>query len=189
MGASPGMPVMRLVVLNPVRVVAEASDVQVQKLRVGQLAELTVDSFPGQLLRGTISDLAPEARDKQRLFSVRLTISNPDNLLRGGMFARVRVVTGRNTAAVLVPRETLVERGESRVVYLVEGDKIKVQPVKVGAAEDGRVEIVKGVREGDLLVMGGQSLLGEGEKVKPEKYDAAAAAQERGDVAVPEAAR
>jgi RND family efflux transporter MFP subunit len=189
MGASPGLPVLRLVVLNPVRVVAEASDVQVQQLRVGQMADLTVDSFPGRVLRGTISDIAPQAREKQRLFSVRMNIANPDHLLRGGMFARVRVVTGRNAGAVLVPRETLVERGESRVVYLVKGDSIKVQSVKMGAAEDGRVEIVKGVRAGDLLVMGGQSLLGEGEKVKPQMYDASAAARERGDVVAPQDAR
>jgi RND family efflux transporter MFP subunit len=186
-GASPGMPVIQLVVLDPVRVVAEASDVQVQKLRVGQQAELTVDSFPGQMLRGSISDIAPAARDKQRLFSVRMNIANPGQLLRGGMFARVRIVTGFNNRAVLVPRETLVERGENRVVYLVAGNKIKVQTVKVGAAENGLVEIIKGVRAGDALVMGGQSLLGDGELVKPQPYDAAAAARERGDVTMPAA--
>jgi hypothetical protein len=92
-------------------------------------------------------------------------------------FPRVKIITGFRSSVVLIPRDALVERGERRVVYAVEGEKVKVREVKVGAIEDSRVEIINGVKPGDLLVLGGQSLLADGQMVKPQEAGGAQKAE------------
>lgn len=166
--AAPGMSLIRLVNLDPVRVSCDASDLDVASLRVGQEGQVTVDALGAREFVGRIADIAPQVRSGQRIYTVRLEIPNPGRLLRAGMFARIRITTGLHRDVVLVPRDTLVERGEKRVVYAVEGNKIKVRNVRLGATRDPLAEITSGVEVGDLLVLGGQSLLANGQEVEPQ---------------------
>lgn len=175
-GASPGIALIRVVNLDPVRINCEASELQVDRMRLGQESAVTIDALPGRQFLGTVTDIAPQSQQGKRIYIVRLTVVNPQGVLRAGMFARADVITGVHRHTVLVPRDTLVERGEKRVVYAVEGDRVKVRDVSIGAADESRVEITGGVRAGDALVFGGQSLLGDGELVKPEPRPAAGAA-------------
>jgi RND family efflux transporter MFP subunit len=167
-GASPGLSLIRIVALNPVRVNCEASELQVAHMRVGQQARVVVDALAGREFVGTITDIAPQAKEDQRIYIVRLEVANPQKLLRAGMFARVDVVTGHTARAVLVTRDALVEQGTRRVVYAVVDNRIKIREVTIGATEDSRVQITRGVRGGDMLVVGGQTMLADGELVKPE---------------------
>ena len=169
--ASPGMPLVRIVNLDPLRVSCEASELQVARLRVGQEAQVTVDAFAGREFAGRIVDIAPQERSGQRIYTMRVEMPNPGHLLRAGMFARARIVTGSRQNVVMVPRDTLIERGEKRVVYAVADKVVKVRDVRIGAAQGSKVEITSGVRPGDLLVLGGQSLLADGQQVDPQLQD------------------
>jgi RND family efflux transporter MFP subunit len=174
-GAVPGMSLLRIVNLNPVRVNAEASELQIDRMRVGQQAEVSIDALSGRQFVGTITDIAPQSQQGKRIYIVRVQVPNEQGVLRAGLFARVDIITALHQDAVLVPRDALMERGDTRVVYAVVNNKVQVRKVKLGAAEDSRVEVVKGVRGGDLLVYGGQSLLADGELVKPQLHDGKAA--------------
>jgi RND family efflux transporter MFP subunit len=175
-GASPGMSLIRVVDLNSVRVNCEASELQVAQMRVGQEARVAVDALAGRLFLGTITDIAPQSQEDQRIYIVRVQISNAQKLLRAGMFARVDIITGRRLNAVLIPRDALVEQGAKRLVYVVVQERIKVREVTIGTTEDSRVEVTRGVRAGDVLVLGGQSLLADEELVKPDTRPAGATA-------------
>lgn len=167
--ASPGEALIRIVDLSPVRVNCEASELQVAQMRVGQQAKVTIDALSGRQFVGTITDIAPQARQGQRIYIVRVEVPNRQQLLRAGMFARIDIVTGTHPNAVLVPRDALVEQGEKRVVYAVVDGRIQVRKVSLGASVDSVVEITRGVRSGDVLVVGGQNLLADGELVKPQQ--------------------
>lgn len=167
-GAMPGLPLIRIVNLHPARINCEATELQVARMRVGMEAEISVDALGGRRFRGKITDIAPQSVKDKRIYIVRVEVPNPQGVLKAGMFARVSIVTGIHRGAVLVPREALVERDEERLVYAVQPDnRIQVRRVEIGASTNGLVEIVKGVRPGETLVFGGQSMLAEGERVKP----------------------
>lgn len=180
-GASPGVSLVRIVNLNPVRVTCEASELQVRDMQVGQQGKVLVDALPGRSFVGRITDIAPQTRNGDRIFLVRLQVPNEGALLRAGMFARVQIVTGLHRNTVVVPRDVLLERGEKRVIYTVVGDKVKVRDVEIGAADDGRIEVLRGVRAGDVMVFGGQSLLAEGQKIRPQLRDEATAATQKAE--------
>lgn len=184
-GASAGVSLMRIVDLNPVRVACEASELQVAKLRVGQETQVTVDALGRRRFTGRIADIAPQVRKDQRIYIVRIEVANPDRALRAGMFARISIVTGMHQNTVLVPRDVLIERGESRVVYAVDGNKIDVRDVQIGASDDRYVEITRGVKVGDMLTLGGQSLLAPGQSVEPQEAGAAEARPTAGAPAAP----
>ncbi|NPV48287.1 MAG: efflux RND transporter periplasmic adaptor subunit [Armatimonadetes bacterium] len=166
-GASPGVALMRIVNLDTVRVVAEASDLEVDRIRVGQRAAVRVDALPGEEFMGDVTDIAPQAGKDVRSFNVRIRIANPGHRLRAGMFARVDVLTGVRSQATIIPRDALVERGNERVVYTVVGGRVKVRSVRVGAIDGNRVEVDSGIRPGDTVIVSGQSLLADGQEVKP----------------------
>lgn len=175
-GASPGVPLMRIVNLDTVRVVAEASDLEVDRIRVGQRAAVRVDALPGEEFVGDVTDIAPQSGTNKRSFNVRVRIANPGHRLRAGMFARVEILTGVRPGATIIPRDALVERGTDRVVYTVANGKVKVREVTVGAIDGNRVEVRRGLRSGDTVILSGQSLLADGQEVKPEEEVAGATA-------------
>jgi RND family efflux transporter MFP subunit len=173
-GASPGVPLLRIVNLDTVRVVAEASDLDVDQVRVGQRATVRVDALPKEQFVGEVTDIAPQSGEDERSFSVRLRIANPGHRLRAGMFARVEVVTGARAQATIIPRDALIERGTDRVVYTVVGGKVAVRKVTVGAIDGNRVEMRSGVKAGDTVILAGQSLLADGQEVRAEAGEGAA---------------
>jgi len=170
--ASPAMPVFRLVDIERVYVNAVLSETDVAQVTKGQSVVVTVKGLPGANFSGQIVDVNPSAIPSQRNFIARVLVENRGEVLRPGMSADVRIVIGENSAAVLVPRDCIVEDRQQRLVYAVVGEKIQVRKVTLGAREAGRVEIARGAKEGDVLVAAGQSELGDGQKVKPIQREA-----------------
>lgn len=166
--ALPGTSLIRLVVMDTVRIVAQVSDLQVAHLRVGQVGQVSVDALPGSTFTGRITDIAPQAQEGKRVFAVRFEVPNLGRKLRAGMFARIDVVTAVHEDAVIIARDGLVERGDKRVVYAVENGAVKVHTVEVGAIDGARVEIVRGLKPDAVVVITGQSALADGQKVKPQ---------------------
>ena len=167
--AGTGTNLLRIVSLQPMKVRAQVSELQVANLRVGQSAEVTVDGLPGRKFPGRIARLSPAAIAGQRMYYADLEVTNAQGLIKPGMFCRAAVVLDTVPDAVVVSRDSLVENGEKRLVYAVEDGKIAVRPVRVGAQSGNRVQIVEGVKTGDQLVVSGQSLLAAGQSVAPQE--------------------
>jgi len=165
--AGPAMPVFRLVDITQVYVNAILSESDVARVAKGQSVTVTVKGLAGASFSGRVVDVNPSAIPSQRNFIARVLVENQGEVLRPGMSADVRIVIGENSAAVLAPRDCIVEDRQRRLVYAVVGEKIEVRKVTLGAQEAGRVEIAKGVKDGDMLVIAGQSELADGQKVKP----------------------
>jgi membrane fusion protein (multidrug efflux system) len=101
---------------------------------------------------------------------VRARLNNGDGSLRGGMFARVRAVFEVRNKALVVPEEALVPLGEKQFVFRIvdgpDGGKVAQRvPVKLGLRMPGKAEIVEGVKDGEAIVVAGQSRLTRGDNI------------------------
>jgi len=163
--ALPGQPVMRLVNINPIKLEATVSELDVERIHLGDRAVVSFDGLPDQQFVGVVRDLAPQANKDTRQFVARLEVSNERGLIRPGMFARVQLVLETRSDTILIRRDGLVERGRSRLVYVVTGGSVQVREVTVGAISGNLVEILEGVREGESYVIADQSSLADGQKV------------------------
>jgi RND family efflux transporter MFP subunit len=172
---SPPMPVFRLVDISKVYVQAILGEADVKRVSEGQEAIVTVRGVANAEFRGHVVDINPSAIPNQRNFVARILVENVGEVLRPGMSAEVSLIVGESARAIVVPRDCVVEDRDKRVVYAVVNDAIEIRDVELGAEERGRVEIVSGVEEGDLLVVAGQTDLADGQRVEPVQRQGGAA--------------
>lgn len=103
--ATPGMPLMTIGSLDTVRLTVYISEADIGRVRLGQMADVTVDSFPGRVFRGTVTFIAQSAeftprnvqtRDERAttVFAVRVELPNDDHALKPGMPADVTLLEG-----------------------------------------------------------------------------------------------
>jgi membrane fusion protein (multidrug efflux system) len=132
---------------------------------VGQKVGVEADAFPGRTFAGEIATIATRVDPESRSLGVRALVPNPDRLLKPGLFARVAVDVEVRPNAVAVPEQAIVPRGDRLLVYMVVDGKAVSAAVKVGLREYGRVEIVEGLKPGDVVITAGQQKVQDGTPV------------------------
>jgi membrane fusion protein, multidrug efflux system len=133
------------------------------RLKVGQVVDLTLDGLSGRSFKGRVDAFDSQLDANGRSLLVRASIANNDGVLRPGMFARARLVFSTRDDAVVVPEESLVPQGARQfVVKVVEGPQGPTSErleARLGLRVPGKVEIVEGLKAGDLVVTAGQARL------------------------------
>ena len=162
-----GKACFRVVDFHPLRARLYFPERDLQRVRVGQEAELTLDTHPGRTFRAQVALVNPVVDRNNGTFKVTLDLPNPNEQLRPGAFARVRVQTGTFSDALLLPRRgVLTEDGDS-YVFIARGDSVQKIGVTLGAVEHDTAQILSGLVEGDSVVTVGQGGLKPGSKIKP----------------------
>jgi membrane fusion protein (multidrug efflux system) len=141
----------------------------IARLKPGQDVQVTFDALPGREYLGRIDALDSQLEANGRSVLVRAKLANATGELRAGMYARSRVVFDVREAALVVPEEALVPLGEKQYLYklVAEGDSKLARRIeaRIGQRVPGKVEVLEGLKAGDLVVIAGQARLGRGESV------------------------
>ncbi len=127
-----------------------------KQLKVGLPVEVAADALPDETYVGSIEAINPRVDAGGRSLELRARLANPGQRLKPGMFARVRVIIGSRADALLVPEEAVVPLGDDFFVFRVVNDKAERVLVKLGIRRNAQVELLEGVRPGDLIVVSGQ---------------------------------
>jgi RND family efflux transporter MFP subunit len=165
---SANTPILRVVDIDPILAVINATERDYARLAPGQEAVLTTDAFPEETFQGSIARVAPVFRETTRQARVELLVPNPDGRLRPGMFARASLVLARNSDSTIVPLSALTRRGDSEGVFVLAGterDRARWVPVRTGLRDGDRVEVFGEDLEGDVIVLG-QQLIDDGSLVR-----------------------
>ncbi|HLS57071.1 MAG TPA: efflux RND transporter periplasmic adaptor subunit [Zeimonas sp.] len=126
------------------------------QLRPGQLIEVEFDAYPGRRFEARLEAIDVRVDADGRSLVARGRLPNADGLLRSGMFAKVTLTLSKRDDAVMVPEEAVFPAGEDQFVYRIDDGKATRVRVRTGLRREGRVEIVEGVRAGELVVTAGQ---------------------------------
>lgn len=135
------------------------------RVHLGDGVEVRVEAFPGRTFSGEVTYLSPEVAAETRTVRARITVENPQRLLRPGMFAEISLVdphTEEISASLVVPEDAVVRRGEATLVFVpVAGDgaRFEVRPVELGRSEGGWAEVAAGVEAGEEVVTTGAFFL------------------------------
>lgn len=136
------------------------------QIRTGQAILAEAAAYPGQPFRGSIATIDPVIDPETRAVTVRARMPNGDGRLKPGMLLTVGIES-RPRMSLSVPELAVVGEGENRYVYVVGADKkAKRVPVRIGAASDGRVEILEGIKPGQPVVTEGVVKLSDGMTVR-----------------------
>jgi membrane fusion protein, heavy metal efflux system len=123
-------------------------------------AEVTVPAYPDRSFPGRLDRLHGTLDETTRAATVRIVMDNPGDLLRAGMFARVRLLLSGMEPVVAVPAPAVMEdEGRAFVFTRALPDYFMRRPVETGRAWDGWVEITQGLYGGEVIVNRGAFLL------------------------------
>ncbi len=165
-----GSPIVVLNTLDPVYADYSLPERELTQVSVGQAVLATVAAYPGREFEGRISAIDSGVDVKTRNMQVRATLTNPDQILRPGMFAEVGTLLPPREGVLTLPRTAITFAPYGSSVFLIEEKDGKPQvqrrPVTTGAAQGGRVEVLTGLTNGDRVVAAGQVKLRNGQEIK-----------------------
>lgn len=177
---SSDVPVYTIVDLRQMTLDAPVPASDIPRVKVGQEVAFRVDGFDSRTFKGKVARINPAAEAGSRALMVYIAVANPDNVLRGGMFAKGNLVTEQTAANPLVQLSALV-KGQP-VVYKIVGDKVVEQPVTLGMRneDEGYAEVLSGLEKGSNVIVAKLEGIKPGTKVKlPAAPATAAAATEK----------
>jgi membrane fusion protein, copper/silver efflux system len=144
--------------LSHVWILAQVFGKDAQKFRPGAQAKVTLPDT-GETLQATVSDVLPEVDPATRAMKVRLVASNPGYRLRPDMFVNVEMQVSI-PAGLSVPADALVDTGLAKQVFVqTSPGHFEKREVEIGWRFDDRVQIVKGLKEGEKVVSSGTFLV------------------------------
>jgi Cu(I)/Ag(I) efflux system membrane fusion protein len=159
MYVQPGTEMYTITDLSRVWVEADIYEYELPFVRVGQNAALALSYIPGRKYKGKIAYIYPTVEEKTRTVKARFEFSNPGLELKPGMYADVEIDTGGGSA-LLIPESALIDTGVRQIVFVEEGEGYFVpREVQIGRRSDQMVEIISGLREGDMVVTSGSFLI------------------------------
>jgi len=143
----------RVADLSAVWVEGEVFEQDLANVREGQAVRAELQALPGERRTGRIAYVYPTLNPDTRTVRVRVVLPNHDLRLKPGMYATLRITAGARDAVLTVPRSAVLSTGERSIVF-VRGPTGQLAPreVSVGASNDERVEILRGVRVGETVV-------------------------------------
>jgi len=173
---NPGTILMTIADLSVMEVEVEVDETDVVGVRIGHTAEVRVDAFPEEPIKGTVTEVGSSALEKltaaeeSKDFKVVITLEDPPKNLKPGLSASADIITARKDNVLAVPISSLVlrEKEEENTadesereegVYIVQENKVRFTPVQKGIMGELKIEIISGLEEGQEVVVGPYSAL------------------------------
>jgi RND family efflux transporter MFP subunit len=134
---------------------------QLPFIRLGETATVTVTALPGETFAGELTFIHPHIDPLTRTAMARIVVPNESMRLRPGMYATVAIKADIAEAAVLVPREAVIDTGAEQLAFLAKPmGHFEPRRVKLGVvATGGMVQVLEGLAPGDTVVTSGEFLI------------------------------
>jgi RND family efflux transporter MFP subunit len=170
---SQAMPLVRLSQIDLLRLVLPVPESIVAKIHLGEAVEVRVPSlnrtFPGIVAR--FSDTVSTAT---RTMETEVDVPNPSLTLVPGMYAEANLTLDRRQKALAIPLMAVSTQGDKSSVFVVTAEnKVEERQVKLGIQTANRTEVIAGLRDGDLVVVGSRSQIQPGSQVTPKQIEMA----------------
>jgi RND family efflux transporter MFP subunit len=154
-----------IVNLNNILVNLNISENVVSNVSVGQKVNVLITSI-NKTVTGTVKSIAPKVDSRTKAYPVEITIPNEDGKILAGMVAKLKLSTGKTTNAIVVPTNAVIDDNGINKLFVVENGVAKVRTVTVGAKSADQIQITKGLKEKEQVIVTGNKLVGDGQKVE-----------------------
>jgi RND family efflux transporter MFP subunit len=160
------MPLVRVSDNNLLRLDFPVSVDYVRGIRLGAPAAVTVDSLGNRTFVGKIARFADKIDDSTRTMTVEMEVPNPTLELVPGMYAKVEIKVDQRDRVLAIPVEAVASEGKS-VLVVNSANKVEERSVRFGIETASKYEVVAGLEEGDLVMLGNAAQVTPGQKVEP----------------------
>lgn len=161
------MPLVTLAQESLLRLVIPVPESAVSKMRLGGPVEVSVSTL-GKKFQGQVSRFADQVDTATRTMHTEVDVPNPKGELVPGMYASASLILDDERNALAVPVQALTRSEDSVSVLLIDQqNKLQERSVQIGIEAPDQVEILSGLNEGDLVVVGNRDQLQPGMAVQP----------------------
>lgn len=140
----------------------------VQNIHLGATVAVRVESLGGRTFNGVISRFTDQVDESTRTMMTEIDVTNQNLELVPGMYATVVLQVNRQARALAVPTEAVVSDKNPQVYVVNPDNQLEVRTVKLGLETPDKYEILDGLHEGELVVIGNHSEVHAGQKVQPQ---------------------
>ena len=142
----------------------------ISRIRENHTAIVSSDAYPGVEFKARVFEVSPVLDTTSRTMLAKLKVEPADSRIKAGMYARVKLITDTIEGAVVIPNDAIVYHDGKPYVFTAKSESaessVNMVSVKEGLSVDNKTEIQEGLKEGDVIIVKGQSLLSDGSKVK-----------------------
>jgi Cu(I)/Ag(I) efflux system membrane fusion protein len=148
-----GEALYRVADLRTVWVEGEVFEQDLANVRVGQTVHADFQSLPDEHRMGRIGYIYPTLNPDTRTARVRVVMPNGDLRLKPGMYATLRIAGNERSGVLTIPRDAVLSTGERNVVFVREASgQLVPREIAIGAGNDHRVEVLRGLAAGETVV-------------------------------------
>ncbi len=165
------MPVVRLSENSLLRLVLPVPETVVPSIHIGEPVEVRVPSL-NRSFQGKVARFSDRVQFSTRTMETEVDVQNPSLVLVPGMYAEAHLTLEKKNQVLAVPVQALGGHESKPSVLVVNADKrLEERPVKRGLETSNRVEILSGLHENEMVVVGSRSQLKVGQQVEPKIID------------------
>jgi len=165
----PGTAIVPLEQLDPIYSDFTLPERELARINQGQRVEIRVQAYPDETFQGKIDAIDPGMSTTTRNFRVRAQLNNPEQKLRPGMFADVRVLLPDKDPILTIPDTAVSYNPYGDSVFVIQesdgNQVVKRRQITTGSVRNGRVAVLSGLTEGELVVSAGHNKLRNGQAV------------------------
>lgn len=154
--------ILTLLDFSRIKIEIDVSQQDVVRIKKGQAAQLRVTALPDRIFEGQVTLVNLTADPLAKKFRVEVMVDNPDLILRPNTFGEITLEVSTHADALVVPQKALIE---SKYVFLARGNNAEKKEVILGLQNSDSAEIVRGLNEGDLVIVEGNYGLEDGSKI------------------------
>ena len=156
----PGEMLYQVTDLSSVWVIADLSEQDIGLVKSGAKARVTTTAYPNEAFEGRITYIYPTLKPETRSIPVRVEMANPGGKLKPAMFAQVEMSVGGKSPVLTVPDSAVIDTGTRRIVFVqVTEGRFEPREVDIGGRGEHHVEILKGVKNGEQVVVAANFLI------------------------------
>jgi Cu(I)/Ag(I) efflux system membrane fusion protein len=158
---SMGSELYKIADLSTVWVLAKIYEYELPYIKIGQMAQIELSYFPGEVLSGKISYIYPYLNQGTRDVKVRIELPNPELKLKPDMYSSVTIASTLPGKSLVIPEEAVIHSGKREIVFVdAGGGKYSPREVVTGASGEGSVvEVKSGLMPDEMVVVSAQFML------------------------------
>ncbi len=154
--------------MEKVKVDFKVPEVYLPRISLGQAAVIKVDAYPQDEFTGKVNRISPLVDLATRTSSIEIVIDNQSHKLKSGMFARVKLNIEEHKNTVVILKEAIIGKNHEVYVYTVQDNKAVMRKITLGMRQDEYIQVLDGLKEGELVVIAGKEKLKDGALVQIE---------------------
>ena len=157
--------VFRVSDFDPIQAILHIPEHERAKIKKGQRAELLADAIPGTIFTGKVERISPVIDAQTGTFKVTVYMDSNQNLLRPGMFGRVKIVYDTRMNTKMIPKAAIISEDETQSVFVIKDSLAFKKLIRTGYINGSNVEVIDGLDDGEIVVTTGQGSLTDSTRV------------------------